>query len=201
HILVRCLVLIYSMLNEDKKESAREFRKLLWLIGSFIRREREKAGYTLEHLAFSVDMDASILSKYENGKRAMTLKTFYKIIRGLGKTPEEVFTALVLKGAPAENLPPNTLPPVKEQQLRLQVNSKLGAGVADALSSEEVYRLNEMIRLASRREVRKSEIRDAVGLKTYTRAFNRLLDLARQAGLIRLKYPESLHHKNQRYLV
>jgi len=49
--------------------------------------------------------------------------------------------------------------------------------------------------------VRKSEIRDSFGLATYTRAFNRLLELARQAGLIRLKYPESLHHKNQRYLI
>lgn len=188
------------MQENENRESAIEFKKLLSSLGYFIRRTREGQGFKLEEFAFSIDLDASILSKYENGKSPMTLKTFHRIIRGLGKSPEEIFTSLVLQGEPTEILPPNTLPATKAHQLRLQVKSKLGAKIADALSIEELYRLHEVVRLTSRREVRKSEIRDAVGLKTYTRAFNRLMELALRAGLIRLKYPESLHHKNQRYL-
>ena len=189
------------MNSEYEKRLEPEFGEFLKRLGGFIRKERKAQSYSdAEGFGNEIDVSGSTIRDYETGRTRMTLQRFYTIMRGLGKTPEEVFTALVLQGGPAENLPPNTLPSAKEQQLRTQVNSKLGAEVANALSSEEVYRLHEMVRLASRREVRKSEMRDHFGLTTYTRAFNRLLDLARDAGLIRLKYPESLHHKNQRYL-
>lgn len=189
------------MNSEYEKQLQSEYDKLVKKIGAFIRNERKALGFSsAESFGNHIDVDGATIRDYETGRTRMTLQRFYTIIRGLGKTPEEVSAALVLQGAPAEKLPPNVLPPAKEQQLRLQVKSKLGAKVADALSSEELYRINEMVRLASRREVRKSELRDHFGLTTYTRAFNRLMDIALRAGLLRLKYPESLHHKGQRYL-
>jgi|GEM_PF-2069140 len=190
------------IMNEKQDEYLNEGYYLLRKrLGEFLRAERKSLGYknALE-LAMELGMSDTQLRSYERGEEDMQLSTLYKLLMGLGRIPEDIFTPLVLQGVSDENLPPNVLSSVKEHQLRQQVKAKLGAKVADALSSEEVYRLHEMVRLASRREVRKSEIRDSLGLKTYTRAFNRLLDIARQAGLLRLKYPDSLHHKGQRYL-
>lgn len=51
-------------------------------------------GLTLQQLSKDSGVPAGTLSRIFSGKRSSTIKTIKRIAKGLGKTEEEVFTAL-----------------------------------------------------------------------------------------------------------
>lgn len=58
--------------------------------GRFIRQLREEAGFKLNELALSLGWDKGRLSKYENGRLAVSLPVLEEIAVGLGLRPEVV---------------------------------------------------------------------------------------------------------------
>lgn len=63
-------------------------------IGSRIRALREERGITLRRFALMTDLNKSHLSAIELGRLDMRLSSLFKILDGLGITPEEFFKGI-----------------------------------------------------------------------------------------------------------
>lgn len=60
--------------------------------GTFIRKEREKLGLTLNQFCFDNEIEPAMLSRIENSKQDIKLGALYKIAKGFNMTPAELLT-------------------------------------------------------------------------------------------------------------
>ncbi len=59
-------------------------------IGKAIRHLRKQKGMTIEDFTGESDINAKYISKIENGKRNITLTTFFKVCQGLDIEPSNL---------------------------------------------------------------------------------------------------------------
>jgi transcriptional regulator with XRE-family HTH domain len=58
-------------------------------IFSYIKKRRLALGVSLNEFAFNNDLEPATLSRYENGKRSISLMNMVKIANGFKQTPSE----------------------------------------------------------------------------------------------------------------
>ena len=61
-------------------------------LGQYIKRKRIEAKWSLNKFAVEVEMEASTLSRNENGKSVINIKTINKIASFYNQTPAEFLT-------------------------------------------------------------------------------------------------------------
>lgn len=175
---------------------------MLYLIGRFIRSERLSLGYTsAEKFGNKVDISPTQMNGYENGSTPMTLKTFHKIFRGLNKTKEEIFSALITGTKPEPNAKDFKLPLNQEQYVRQQLKEVLGEARSTELTSGGITRLYLMLTYCHNKQLKKSELKAKFGHKgtAYSRSFNLPLKAATDAKWISLTNPKGKRDSNQQY--
>jgi transcriptional regulator with XRE-family HTH domain len=59
-----------------------------------VRAAREKAGLTQEQLAWSAGLHQTEIARIESGQRNPGLDTIFKVARGLGVAPGELFLSI-----------------------------------------------------------------------------------------------------------
>lgn len=58
-------------------------------ISSYIKQRRLEKGMSLNEFCFENEIEPATLSRYENGKRGISLMNLVKIANGFGQTPSE----------------------------------------------------------------------------------------------------------------
>lgn len=58
-------------------------------ISSYIKQRRLEKGVSLNDFCFDNEIESATLSRYENGKRKISLMNLVKIANGFGQTPSE----------------------------------------------------------------------------------------------------------------
>lgn len=61
-------------------------------IHTYIREKRLKQGLSLNEFCFNNEIEPATLSRYENGKRKISLHNLSKIANGFNQTPGEFLT-------------------------------------------------------------------------------------------------------------
>jgi transcriptional regulator with XRE-family HTH domain len=59
-----------------------------------VRLAREKAGLTQEQLAWAAGLHQTEIARIEGGRRNPGLETIFKVARGLGVSPAELFAGI-----------------------------------------------------------------------------------------------------------
>ena len=67
-------------------------------IGKMLKDRREAIGATIDDFAYQVNISRSGLIRIEKGQD-LTLRSLLKVVRGLGTTPEELFSSLPHKAS------------------------------------------------------------------------------------------------------
>lgn len=190
------------MNSKYEKQLEFEFEEFLKLVGVFLKREREYLGHTsAESFGNEIDIEGSTIRSYESGKGRMTLQRFYTLLRGLNKTKEDVFTAIITGEEPAPDPVDFRLTPEQEQQVRQHLKSVLSEKHNSELTADSITRLYLMLRYCHNKKLRKAELKKKFRLtgKGYTKNFNAVLKTAIEAKWIILTNPTGKQDRNQQY--
>lgn len=199
-ILMMALIELDIMNDHHEKILEEDYQKLLKMLGSFIRDERRGQGYKdADDFATIIDTDGASVRKYENGRTGITLKTFHKIYRNLGKNSEDIFTSLVTHTQNELNPKKFKLPYDLELQVKTQVKETFPSISDSKLNTERINKLYLMLIFCLKEPLKRSKIKERFDLKEYTDTFNDALDVAKDTKWIRLTNPDSKNAPNQSY--
>lgn len=194
--------LLNVMNKPNEKELEADYQNLLEAIGIFMRSERTNLGYKdADDFATMVDTDGASIRKYENGKTGITLKTFHKIYRRLGKTNEEIFTSLIIKSNQPHEIEETAsfkLSREQEHQVRHQVESAL-SNLSEQPTSDQLDKIYKLLIICIQYR-KKSEIVTKLELSSKTRSLEKALSITLEAGWINMRYPEQPTRRDQMYI-
>lgn len=190
------------MSSHDDERREEDFLRLLEMIGSFVKRERKALGFkSAEKFGNELDLIKSQIHSYEAGTGRMTLETFHKIYRGLGKTTEEIFKAIITGIKAESNVKEFRLTPAQEQEVRQHLTAVLGEKQNADLTPDNITRLYLMLLYCHNKKLKKSELKEQFGLKGkgYPNNFNKALKTATDANWINMTNPDGKRDRNQQY--
>lgn len=120
-------------------------------------------------------------------------------MRGLNKTKEEIFTAVIIGGDHSPNSTDFTLSKHQEGQVKGYLKKVIDSELVKQLSPNDVSRLYLMLTYCHNKNLKKRELKDRFGLSKYTENFNNVLKMAIAARWILMTNPEGKSDRNQRY--
>lgn len=188
------------MESRYEKSLEKDIKKLQKKLGELLKQEREKSIHgEIKSYTALVDIDKSTIYAGERGESNFTVSRLYTLLRGNGQTHEEIIQAFTFLITGLHKYSEFSLPSETEQQLRLQVETKLGTKVAKALKSDHINRIYLMLAYCDDKKIRKTDLKKFFDLDSYTKHFNHCLKIADDMDWINMTYPEKPNAKNQSY--
>lgn len=188
------------MESRYEKSLEKDIKKLQKKLGELLKQEREKSIHgEIKSYTALVDIDKSTIYAGERGESNFTVSRLYTLLRGNGQTHEEIIQAFTFLIAGQNKYSEFSLSLETEQQLRLQVEAKLGTKVAKALKSDHINRIYLMLAYCDDKKTRKTDLKKFFNLDSYTKHFNFCLKTADDMNWINMTYPEKPNTQNQSY--
>ncbi len=184
------------MESEYEKSLEKEFEKFLEALGQYLKQEREDQGFnSVLPFANILDIDVSTIGKYERGQENLTVKRLYTLLRGLGKSHNEILEMLSISNNSQKEQISKSFSETQEPQVRTQVKKHFD----QELDSHHLIRIHQMLTACFKRPIKKTVLRDELSLKTYTKHFNECLEICIQANWIQMTKKEKRKSNDQKY--
>ncbi len=184
------------MESEYEKSLEKEFEKFLEVLGRYLKQERENQGFnSVSPFANLLDIDVSTIGKYERGQENLTVKRLYTLLRGLGKSHDQILKFFSISHNSQKELVSKSFSEAQELQVRIQVKKYS----EKELDAHHLVRIHQMLTVCFNHPIKKTVLRDALLLKTYTKHFNECLEICIQANWIQMTKQGKPKSNDQKY--
>lgn len=184
------------MESEYEKSLEKEFEKFLEALGQYLKQERENQGFkSVLPYANILDIDVSTMGKYERGQENLTVKRLYTLLRGLGKSHNEILKLFSISYNSQKEQVSQSFSESQELQVKIQVKKYSDK----ELDSHHLVRIHQMLTACFDRPIKKTVLRDQLSLKTYTKHFNECLEICIQANWIQMTKQGKRNFNDQKY--
>ena len=188
------------MESEYEKGLEKDFEKFLIILGKQLKQGRLDLGFeTISTFANIVDIAISTIGKYERGEENLTVKRLYTLLRAQNKSHEQIVEMFSTIPSPIEKESSFSLPEQAEQQVKQQVKIKLGRKEADSLDTSHIKRIYLLLAFCAPQKRRKKQLQEIFGLKSYTRHFDKCLNICLSAEWIKMTKPNQPNSNDQKY--
>lgn len=191
--------MVHDNNNPAKKDPNEDYLYFLKLLGSYMKLEREKAGFkNAGGFAVVIGMAESQYREYERGETDIQLSSLLKIFKGLNKKIEDIFALNILETEIGHVKDPTVGHTLIEAQVRNQVIKSNGSALGNDLTPEDVHRIFKILLFCFKPHKRR-EILAHLNLANKTSNFLRVFKLLIANNWLAMQYPENPNTPKQRY--